>query len=163
MTTATKLTKAQIRKAEKARMKDMQRAVRMGDDRDFDSKGRVVYLQREPKETEVMEYDVEEPFDPAYLEDEVDYTVSLEKGEVGYIRKVGKLQDALRKAQIPYDWNGEEFIIEKIVDDLRYERRVFVDEDDLDYCYGTYEIDMLCTRKLSEMLKQVKYFMSDKN
>lgn len=130
------------------------------DTRDFDSRGNVVDLLAE----ENPKMEVEEPYDPAYLEEgngEVD--VKIKKGELSYMKKVGVLEKALRRRKIPYVWEGSEFSISK-EDELTGEPQVrFLYVNDGYYVMATLEEDLWESTSVGAIMEKVNEFLNVRN
>lgn len=146
-------------KQEKAvlhRERQLQRAIRLEDERNFDSRGNVVKL--EPQGATVK---LEEPYDPAYLKGEVTYETKIKDAERVYINKTGTLQNALRKARIPYIWTRRAFVIEIIKDGFRHERVLHVDWHTNQYNFGTYDIVLHSTQRVLEIVQLATEFLEE--
>lgn len=115
--------------------------------RDYDSKGRRVYLEREVEEKEDV---AEEPYDPAYLEDAEPVKPRAERGERAYFSKLKRLQKLIRKYGIPYEWDENEMYEITLPSDTEYDhvRYLYVDENW--FCFSTYEDIVYYTEDLKE-------------
>lgn len=115
--------------------------------RDYDSKGNIVNLLKEEIFNEV---DIEEPYDPAYLEDAEPVVHRAERGERAYFSKLKRLQKLIRKHGIPYEWDDSETYEISKPSDTEYDhvRYLYVDENW--FCFSTYEDIVFYTEDLKE-------------
>lgn len=122
------------------------------DDRIFDTNGKALKIQK---------VSPEEPYDPRYLEKEVDNTVPISRSEKREFRMLDRLTKTLRKAKVIYNWCEDEFRVDKEVGDRTLTRCLWV-QDDL-YCYGTDDMVFLETADVHEVIsKLVKWMDSPK-
>ena len=127
------------------------------DTREFDSKGNLITYR-----TPVYKPMVDEPYDPAYLTDEVEIGESLYSGERKYIRMVRRLERALRRARVPFSWDGANFVITNMVTGYPNYRYVYVTDDDTQFGYGTFEKELIVSDTPDEVVaKAVRHYNSE--
>ena len=117
------------------------------DDRIFDTNGKPIRKEKQM---------VDEPYDPAYLEKDVEYTIPISREEKKLFRMISRLQRALRRSKVAYSWVNDSFRVSKFIGEGLHCRYVFV-EDDL-FCYGTEEMVYLESTDEKEIVaKLVKW------
>ena len=145
--------------ARKKTLAKERKVVILKDDRDYDSKGRVIRYATSDREKEV---EIVEPFDPAYLqggEDEDSNPCVLENGEVRFITKVGILERALKVARIKFHWNGGSFVISKMKKEFEFCRYIWVDRNDYTFCYGGEDGCTLESTKVRDVIAKAQNFL----
>jgi hypothetical protein len=128
------------------------------DRRDYDTKGRIVNLEKEW----TPEIAIAEPYDPAYLEaSSVDYSVMVKKDEEVYFKRIDRLYKALIKNRIKFTWEGEEFVIEAQEPDKEYPQVRYLYVDGQYYTFATEEKEVYWTTSIGEFIEYVSEWINN--
>lgn len=105
---------------------------------------------------------VDEPFDPAYLENEPQkQVINIPAGDKRYYRMLHKLLRALRKLHVVYEWDGLNCIVRNwSTGEFPVERYIYVTDDNEKYGYGTSEKDLFLSDCPDEVAEKASDFLN---